>query len=115
MIAELGASLILDLFTTSYAHHGADLLRILAIAALPNVIVTLGLAVSRVRHRGATLVMIQAAEFVPLLVLSIVLLNTDGIDGVGWAFLISQSAVAVVLLVTELRPYLARRPGGVAA
>jgi O-antigen/teichoic acid export membrane protein len=114
-VVELGASLILELFRNSYAQQGAGLLRILALAALPNVIVTLGLAVTRVRNRGATLVMIQAAEFVPLLALSIVLLNSQGIDGVGWAFLISQSAVAVVLLATTLRPYLARRPDGVSA
>jgi hypothetical protein len=72
-------------------------------------VVALGLAVARVQHRGGALIVIQAGEFVPLVALTVPLLDSNGLSGVGVAFLASQSAVAVGLLLTILRPYLPTR------
>ena len=106
LIAPLG----LRAFDAGYAREGTTLLRLLALAAVPNVVVMLGLAVARVLHRGRTVLAIQAAQCLLALGLSTALLPTVGIDGVGIAWLVSQALVGVALLPGLLRPLLLR-PG----
>ena len=103
------APLVLSIFGHRYAHAATPLLRLLTLALLPNAVVSLGLAVGRIQQRGWLLLITQAAEFVPLTVLVLVLVPSHGIVGVGIAFLASQSAVAAGLLATNLRPLLTRR------
>lgn len=108
VVVAVAASPILSLFGHRYAHAGSGLLRLLALAALPNAIVTLGLAVARVQERPWALVLIQAGEFIPLVAVGEALLPSHGISGVGVAFLASQGLVAVAVLMTILRPLLRR-------
>ena len=103
-VVIIGAPILLSAYGPKYAHAGAPLMRLLALGAFPNVFVTLCLAVARIHHRGRAVLGIQAAECVPLIALSIVLLHTDGLVGVGWAYLGSQWAVAIWLSFTSLRP-----------
>ncbi len=103
------APLVLSIFGHRYAHAATPLLRLLTLALLPNAVVSLGLAVGRIQQRAWLLLITQAAEFVPLTVLVLVLVPSHGIVGVGIAFLASQSAVAAGLLATNLRPLLTRR------
>jgi O-antigen/teichoic acid export membrane protein len=105
-VAILAAPVILGAFGARYEHAGVPVLRWLALATIPNAVVALGLAVARLQHRGGVLVAIQVAECVPLFGLTAVLLTSSGIVGVGIAFLASQTAVAVVLLASLLRPLL---------
>jgi O-antigen/teichoic acid export membrane protein len=105
-VVELAAPVILSLFGSRYSHAGSSLLRLLALGALPNAFIALGLAVARVQERGTVLIAIQAGEFVPLVALTLLLLPSHGLTSVGVAFLASQSAVALVLLATVLRPFL---------
>lgn len=96
----------LRVFSEAYADEGVTLLRLLALAAVPNVIVLLGLAVARIQHRGPALLVIQGAQCVLALGLSAALLPGAGIDGVGVAWLVSQCVVAAALLAGLLRPLL---------
>lgn len=105
-LAALAAPWLLRVFSDEYADAGVTLLRLLALAALPNVVVLLGLAVARVEHRGNAILLAQGAQCVLAIGLSAALLPAHGIEGVGIAWLVSQCAVAALLLATLLRPLL---------
>jgi O-antigen/teichoic acid export membrane protein len=107
VIILLGAPLILLLFGRDYANEGATLLRLLALSAIPNVIVVLYVSLARVENRVRGIVMVQGALCVLVLSMSYVLLQTFGITGVGLAWLASQTVVAVFLWLTRLRSILA--------
>jgi O-antigen/teichoic acid export membrane protein len=88
----------------SYAEEGTQLLRLLALTALPNVIISLHLGVTRVQQRVAEVIIRQFALCVLTLGLSYIFLKMYGIVGVGVAVLVSESVVALVLLFTSLWP-----------
>ena len=106
VIILLGADFILRLFGTAYAVEGAALLRWLSLATLPNVIVAVAISLARVKNSTRTIVLIQGALCVLGLGLSYALFPVAGITGVGLAWLASQTVVAVVLVLTVLRPIL---------
>lgn len=99
----LGAPHILRLSGGSYAAEGTTLLRLLSIAVLPNIVSTLYMGVARVHGNMRGIVLVQAFYCVLVLSLSFALLRLYGITGVGIAVLASETAVAVILLLTELR------------
>jgi O-antigen/teichoic acid export membrane protein len=102
----VGASFLLGIFGASYADNAAGVLRLLALAMVPRVVVVLWAAMARVQRRMARILVAQGAQSAILLVLSIPLLHRVGIAGVGWAYLISQSIVAVAVapqLLTLMR------------
>jgi O-antigen/teichoic acid export membrane protein len=89
-----------------YAAQGAQLLRLLTLSALPNVLTSLYLDIARVRQRVGGIIALQLALCVLTLGLSSVLLERYGITGVGMAILASEIIVALVVLLTSLRPIL---------
>jgi hypothetical protein len=99
----LGAPLILLLFGDSYAAEGTTLLRLLTLSALPYLIVSLYLSILRIQRGIGALVLVLTSLCVLVLALSYFLLDLYGIVGIGLAWLIGQTVVAVVLLLTELR------------
>jgi Na+-driven multidrug efflux pump len=100
----LGAPHILRIFGQDYAAEGSTLLRLLALAAIPNIVNALYLSIARVRQRLKMIVLIQGSLCALMLGLGYVLLTLDGITGLGIAAVVSQTAVAVVLVLTQLRP-----------
>jgi O-antigen/teichoic acid export membrane protein len=105
-VTAIAAPWLLLAFGDSYADAGAPLLRILAAGQVPSVLVVLGISVARIEHRGGTVLAVQAVQSVLVIGLSAILVPEMGIKGVGVAWLISQTAVAVALLGTVLRPVL---------
>ncbi len=99
----LGAPYILRIFGSNYAQHGANLLRLLALSAVPNVVTAIGVSVARVQRRMGVVLAILGSVCILVLGLAYDLLRIDGITGVGLAWLLSQSVVAFVLLLTQLR------------
>jgi len=102
IILVVGAPYILRLFGQSYAEEGTLLLRLLSLSALPEIIVAVATSVLRVQRRIGAVVLIMTVSSVASLGLSLVLLNVYGIVGIGVAFLVSQTAVAIVLVCTRL-------------
>ena len=100
------APYLLQLFGKSYASEASTLLRLLSLATLPQIVIGLYLAISRIRRSAGSVVAVQASMFVISLTLSYFSLNTFGITGVGIAWLISQTIMALVLYFTQLRPIL---------
>jgi O-antigen/teichoic acid export membrane protein len=103
-LTALIAPLALLVFGQAYADAGTSLLRLLALGTIPNVIVTLGIGVARIEHKGQWVVAVQGVQFAILLGVSALLLPSVGIEAVGLAWAGSQFLLAAVLLVTILRP-----------
>jgi Na+-driven multidrug efflux pump len=106
ILVFLGAPLILQVFGSAYAAEGSALLRWLALGVLPNILIALFISLARVQNRSGTIMLVQGTLSLLILGLSYLWLPTLGITGVGVAWLISQTLVALVLLVVWLRPIL---------
>lgn len=104
ILVELGAPLLLRLFGQAYSDEATTLLRLLCLSAIPNVVTTLYVNIQRVRVRMSAVVTLTVVLCGMVVVQSYALLGLLGITGVGVAWLVSQSVVAIVLLLTEMRP-----------
>ncbi|MFI6639194.1 lipopolysaccharide biosynthesis protein [Streptomyces sp. NPDC050504] len=93
------AEQILAPFGHDYADHGALVLRLLAAAALPRVVVELYIGVLRVQGRTGALAVLQGAMCALVLGSAAALLGPLGIAGAGWAMLLSMTLVAVASAV----------------
>jgi O-antigen/teichoic acid export membrane protein len=99
----LGAPFILRFSGSSYAAEGSTLLRLLALSVIPNAVNSLFVGFSYVQHRITIIVMVQGSFCALTICLSYVLLHRYGITGVGIAVLISETIIAVILMLTQLR------------
>lgn len=103
---------ILAPFGEDYAAHGPTVLRLLAAAALPRVVVELYIGVLRVQGRTGVLAALQGTMCALVLGSAALLLGPTGISGAGLAMLLSMSLMALmcapglrgVLLGREPRP-----------
>jgi glycosyltransferase involved in cell wall biosynthesis/O-antigen/teichoic acid export membrane protein len=105
-VLAVAAPEVLRAFGPDYAREGTLLLRLLALATIPNIVVAVGTGVARIHHDGRMALLIPGAASVLTIGLSALLLPTFGIEGVGWASLAAQLAVAAWLLLGMLRPVL---------
>ena len=105
-VIAVGAPWLLRLFGPTYALQGTGLMRWLALAALPNVIVVLALSIARVQHRSGWVIFVQGTVCLLALGISYALLPTYGIAAVGWAWFASQTLTAAILVLTLVRPIL---------
>jgi O-antigen/teichoic acid export membrane protein len=92
------APFVLAMFGTSYAEAGTTLLRLMLVAAVPRAVVELYLGVLRAQGRSRPIALVQAAQAALFLTLVFSLLGRAGIAGIGWAYLMSNLAVAIPLL-----------------
>jgi O-antigen/teichoic acid export membrane protein len=110
-LAALAAPVVLLVFGSAYADAGTTLLRLLALGAIPNVIVALGIGVARIEHRGWIVVAVQGTQFAIVVGASALLLPSMGIAAIGLTWTSCQFLLAAVLLASILRPVLlAGRP-----
>lgn len=110
-VLVLFAPQILSPFGPGYAVHGALVLRLLAAAALPRVVVELYIGVLRVQGRTGALAVLQGAMCVLVLGGAAVLLGPAGIAGAGWAMLAAMTAVAAVSAFGLRSALTGRAPG----
>ena len=102
-IMVFGAPYILHVFGNSYATEGTALFRLLCLSALPNIVTSLYISVARVQRRMIAIALVLASLSALVLTLSYILLEVYGITGIGVAWLLSQTIIAVVLVLTQLR------------
>ncbi|MBV8086644.1 MAG: hypothetical protein JO247_17715 [Chloroflexi bacterium] len=105
---QLLAPELLRILGSAYAAGGSDVLRLLALAAIPDIAIELTVSIAQVRRRMAMVVLLRGTVCVLSLGLTSLLLPRVGIDGVGIAWLASQSVAAVIAL-TQLVPFLRGR------
>ncbi|WP_030234232.1 lipopolysaccharide biosynthesis protein [Streptomyces sp. NRRL S-455] len=96
LVLVLFAPYILTPFSPDYAEHGSTVLRLLALGALPRVVVELYIGVLRVQGRTGVLAALQGAMCALVLGSAAVLFTPAGIAGAGWAVLLSMTVIAVV-------------------
>lgn len=105
----LSAPVLLGLLGPEYAVAGTPLLQLLLLSAVPHVIVGLAINLAQVEQQMRRVLGIQAAVAVGTFVAADAGLRRLGLTGAGWAWLGTQTVLALVLLSTQLR-FLWRRP-----
>lgn len=98
------APLILSLMGQSYVDEGVTLLRLLAISAIPNIYNAVYISMARARNQIRGIVAVYGANAILVLLLSNLLLPRFGITGVGIAWVVSQSFIALILIIMSRRP-----------
>ncbi|MFE4915572.1 lipopolysaccharide biosynthesis protein [Streptomyces sp. NPDC056652] len=96
LVLVVFAPQILAPFGADYARHGTTVLRLLAAAALPRVVVELYIGVLRVQGRTGMLAALQGAMCVLVLGSALLLLGPAGIAGAGLAMLLSMTVMALI-------------------
>ncbi len=107
IVCFLGGHLILSIFGPSYVQHGLLLLKINALASIPDAITNVYVSVLRVQRRMRFGALLNLAMAGLALVFSWILLPILGIPGQGVAFLIAQGtgtlAAGVDLIFTRYK------------
>ena len=85
-------------FGGNYSRHSIDVLRILALAGLPMTIERVYFTVLRIRGHMRELAIWHATLTAVLLVASYFLLDTGGLEAIGWVWLVTHSALALIIL-----------------
>ena len=91
------APLILRLFGAAYATEGADLLRLLALSSVPFAFTSVFLSVARIQGRMQLVMVSQLVLMVLVLGLGYVLSGLFGVNGMGAAWLLAETFVAITL------------------
>jgi len=99
---------ILLLFASAYAENATNLLRVLAISAIPLSLNHIYFGVKRVEMKMKSVIFLNAFIAIATLALSSVLLPRMGIFGAGVAWLSSQGVVALVIVLLRL-PHIRKR------
>ncbi len=102
LVLTLGAPIILRIFGNRYSTEGTLLLRLLALSAIPNMITALFISVARTQQRRMAMVITMLSLSISIFSLSFLLMPQFGVLGVGIAWLISQTIVAIVILLTQV-------------
>jgi O-antigen/teichoic acid export membrane protein len=106
----LAAPFVLRLFGERYAEEGTTLLRLLALGLLPSALCVLSFGVARVQNHVRSIILHQVVLAGLVLGLTYALVDTSGIEGGGVAWLVSQTAVALLLVRQELWPVVRPAP-----
>ncbi|MFG3051630.1 lipopolysaccharide biosynthesis protein [Kitasatospora sp. NPDC048239] len=99
VVIVAGAPWLLQLFGPGYAEHGTTVLRLMALSALPNVVLSMATDVARVRRALGWMIGLQLVYAVLVIGLTAVLLPVLGLTGVGLAWLLAGTVLALPLLV----------------
>ena len=97
------APLLLRIYGPAYSHHTTRVLQLLALSAIPNAVTLTYLNITRVQRRMKAVIVTTACLAVGVVFIAITLAPIIGIAAVGVGWLVSQSVVAMVLLLGELR------------
>lgn len=92
------APYLLSIFGQAY-QSASGLLRLLALASLPHLLVSTAVSAARAQRRMAVVVGVLGSLSVLALTLSWFLVHAMGLSGVGLAWLLAQSLIAGVLLI----------------
>lgn len=111
LILLIGAPYLLHFFGKSYASDSTTLLRLLSLAAIPQMFIGLYLGIARVRRSIGGVIAVHATSLMIVPTLSYFFLTRFGITGVGMAWLINQTIISLFLYFTQLRRVLQTAQG----
>lgn len=98
LLTILLAPFILTVFGPDFADEGTLLLRLMALAVLPRVLIEIYLSGLRARSQARTLAVVQIGLAALVLTTSLTLFPFLGVDAVGYGLLCSELLVAVLIL-----------------
>lgn len=99
VLLAITAPFILRIFGEGYSEHGATLVRLLAVAAIPNLLVDTAISAARANRRTVAGAVMGAVVCVGVIGLAAGLVPLIGISGIGVAWLATLSVLAAVLLM----------------
>jgi O-antigen/teichoic acid export membrane protein/aminoglycoside phosphotransferase len=97
LVLALAAPLFLRLFGTDYAQRGTTALRLMALSAVPAMVIALYMGVWRAEKRLSLLVWVRCVVYGAVMLLSVVLLPRYGIEGPAFAWLVVQTIAAFAI------------------
>ncbi|MFI6175712.1 MULTISPECIES: lipopolysaccharide biosynthesis protein [unclassified Nonomuraea] len=97
VVAIIGAPLILTVFGAEFADEGSTLLRLMALAVLPRVLIEVYLSALRAQSHARTLALVQIGLAVLVLVSTVALFPSFGVNAVGYGLLFSELLVALLI------------------
>jgi O-antigen/teichoic acid export membrane protein len=97
------ADKLLLIFGDIYSQNAVTLLRLLAVSAFPLAINYIYISIKRVEKKLKPVVLLTAVSGVFTISLAYLLLPRSGITGVGTAWLISQCAIAIIVVAGWLK------------
>lgn len=99
IVGIVAAPVALRILGASYVEFGPTLLQLLLASAVPQLVI--GLSVAHNRHLGQSrmVVITYAATAVGVFGGTVTTIGTVGVDAVGWAWLLTQTVIAALLLV----------------
>jgi O-antigen/teichoic acid export membrane protein len=98
IVCTLGSRVIPALYGPSY-DAGANILPVLGVAVIPWAVFTVILAATRVRHEQRRNIGLSSFFVVSILLPAIILVVEFGIEGASWAWLLGNTASAIVALI----------------
>lgn len=101
LVGVFGARYLLLIYGSEYAENSTTVLRILLVAAVPNVIHQIYIGRLRAQSRMAAVVFFETLLSVMVVTLVWLFLPRFGIDGVGLAWLIGLSVLAAYAIMSE--------------
>ncbi|GGO65671.1 lipopolysaccharide biosynthesis protein [Nonomuraea cavernae] len=96
-VTILAAPLILTVFGSEFAAEGTTLLRLMALAVLPRVLIEIYLSALRAQSQARTLAIVQIGLAATVLISIVVLFPFAGVNAVGYGMLFSQILVALLI------------------
>ncbi|GAA2267630.1 hypothetical protein GCM10010149_05330 [Nonomuraea roseoviolacea subsp. roseoviolacea] len=96
-VTVLGAPLILMIFGSEFATEGSTLLRLMALAVLPRVLIEVYLSSLRARSEARALALVQMGLAALVLVSITVLFPFANVNAVGYGMLFSELLVAALI------------------
>lgn len=100
-VGVLLAPLGLGLLGPEYASNATVLLRLLLVSAIPQVVIGISLGAARIRRDNRMILAVYAAQAIGVFGGTALTIDRWGLTGVGLAWLITQSTVALVLVLTR--------------
>jgi O-antigen/teichoic acid export membrane protein len=98
-----GAGIILRIFGSRYAGEGASVLRYFALGLIPFTLVTLALALDRIRERFVDALLITSVATLTTIGLDAWLIPRNGLSGAGLGWLCGQTLASVLAVRTLWR------------
>jgi O-antigen/teichoic acid export membrane protein len=103
LLGIAAAPLAATAFGDDYGDSTTTVLRLLLLGLIPEAVALLYEAVLRVRAQGGRIAAINGAQAAITLTLAAVLSGPFGLAGVGWAWIIGHTIVAIAILPSMLR------------
>ena len=104
LLFVVGAPLLLEMFGKAFTAQATLLLQLMCLSALPTTVNTLRSNIQRVRMKTGTIVVQIVAISGITVSVAFMLVGRMGINAIGVAWLAGQGIVALVLLLTDMRP-----------